>query len=83
MKILKKQIINTQIAEHRRQQIEEGLSLAKKIDALRNELLELQKKRTDFIEGTKSELQQQLKSLYQEKEKLEEEIKCLNLQKQT
>lgn len=50
MKLLKKQAINAQISENRRQQIEEGVKLAKKVDLLRNEVNELQKKRSDLFE---------------------------------
>jgi len=75
MKLLKKQVINAQIADQRKNQIEEGLNLAKKIDALRNDLLNLQKQRLDFIENSTREMKQVLIPLYEKKEKLEQEIK--------
>lgn len=49
MKIPSKRIVNAQISEQRRVQIEEGVILAKKIDILRSSLLDLQKQREEYL----------------------------------
>lgn len=77
MKILKKQQINTQIAEARKQEIEQGLTLAKKVDTLRTELSNLQKQRLEYVEGMKAEMERQLQPLYDKKTYLQREIEVL------
>lgn len=53
MKIPTKKQVNSDIAENRRRQIEDGVLLAKKVDALREELLGLQRQRINLVEEIK------------------------------
>ena len=50
MRLLKKPQIAAQVAEQRKMQIDEGLAIAKRVDALRVEVLTLQNKRNSLIQ---------------------------------
>ncbi len=63
MKLLPKSVINTELANQKKKQIDEGLLIARKIDALRITLLSLEKQQKDFISGMKDEVNKELKSL--------------------
>lgn len=57
MKIPDRKTINTQLAESKRSQIDEGVRIAKKIDVLRDSLLDLERSRNDFIQNTAMEIE--------------------------
>lgn len=59
MKILKKNETTTEVAKHRKEQIDEGIILAKKIDNLRDTLSKLEKQHSDFIGGMKEQLERE------------------------
>lgn len=67
MKIPDKKIVNIQINEAKRRQIDEGVIIAKKIDILRAELSSLENRRREFIEGNKKVLEKELSELSEKK----------------
>jgi DNA repair exonuclease SbcCD ATPase subunit len=77
MKLLKKQQINERVQTERKNTIDAGVFLAKKIDALREEILTLQKTRDDFIAGSQQVINDSLSSLQQKQDSLQKEIKEL------
>lgn len=81
MKILPRKIANEVIQDKKRQQIDEGLLIAKKVDALRGSLLELENQRAYFIEQTSSAINIATSQVYQDKQELENEIKDLEKQR--
>lgn len=74
MKIPSKNIVNSQIAEQRRQHVLEGVQIAKKIDVLRESQLFLENKQHEFIENSKKELEKELSGLYSERDRIKKEI---------
>ena len=74
MRILSKTQISTDSAFIRKQQIDEGVAVAKKVDAMRQELANFQKQRTDFVEGSKQAIEEQLAPYLQKLEYLKREI---------
>ena len=77
MKLLPKSKINEQFNEEKRQNIIAGVFLAKKIDALREEVLTLQKTRDEFIAGSQQVINDSLSGLQQKQDSLSKEIKEL------
>lgn len=75
MKLLEKKQINENIQIQRKNQIDSGIFLAKKIDALREELSSLEKQRTDFISGSRKVIEDELSNLQSIKKHIENEIK--------
>lgn len=55
MKLLDRQKLNEQVTQQKRNQIDAGLFLAKKVDALREEVQDEQKKHDDAMEAIKKE----------------------------
>lgn len=66
MKLLKKSVIANELAEQRKTQIDEGLSIARKVDTLRNTLASLQKQQADFLNGMQAELEKRTRHLLDE-----------------
>ncbi len=58
MKLLKRATLNTQIQNQRREQINEGVSVAKRVDELRLKLGSLQQQESEFLGGMKSRLEE-------------------------
>ena len=56
MKILPRKIANEVIQDKKRQQIDEGLLIAKKVDALRGSMLELENQTAYFMEQNVNEI---------------------------
>ena len=81
MKLLPKSKINERVNEEKRQNILAGVFLAKKVDALREELLTLQKTRDEFIAGSQQVINDSLSSLQQKQESLSKEIKELEVKR--
>ena len=66
MKLLPKSVVNTEIASQKKKQIDEGLLIAKKVDALRETLASLEKQHKDFLNGMQDELKAQIDPLIKE-----------------
>lgn len=81
MKLFDKKTISNTLASQRKTQIEEGLSLAKKIDALRETLASLEAQQSAFIAGMKSELDRETKELSHERSILKQEVATLKEQR--
>lgn len=63
MKLLDKKTVNTVMAGERKSQIDEGVTLAKKIDALRQTLSSLQQQHQEFVNGMSEGLRKQTETL--------------------
>lgn len=63
MKLLKKQTVQLEVQRERKNQIDEGISLAQKIDALRITKSELESQHQKFIDGMQKELKDQIDPL--------------------
>jgi DNA repair exonuclease SbcCD ATPase subunit len=81
MKLLKKQQINEQVNLERKNAIDAGVFLAKKVDALREEVLTLQKTRDEFIAGSQQVINDSLSGLQQKQDSLSKEIKELEVKR--
>lgn len=66
MKLLPKSQVLANVNEQKRLQIEEGVILAKKVDALRQTLLDLEDQQRKFIEGQRAVLERELGQLNRE-----------------
>lgn len=77
MKLQSKKQLNNQFQETRRQEIEEGVKLAKKIDVLRETLASLEKQHETFLAGMGRELDEKTKEQRLEIARLQSEIKQL------
>jgi hypothetical protein len=77
MRLLKKTQINERVNQERKNVIDSGVFLAKKVDALREEVLTLQKTRDEFIAGSQQVINDSLNSLQQKQDSLSKEIKEL------
>jgi hypothetical protein len=77
MKLLTKQQVNVEVQAQRKIQIDEGLTLARKVDALREKLANLETQQKKFFESMDSELHQRTDYLFEEIASREEEIKKL------
>lgn len=56
MKLQPKQQVNIQVAAERKQQIDEGITIARKIDGMRETLANLEKQHADFVGGMEDDL---------------------------
>ncbi len=74
MKLLEKSTLNSIKQAEQKTAIDAGVNLARKIDILRAQLLELEKRRNDFINGSRNELENALKELKNTKSNLDSEI---------
>ena len=81
MKLLQKKQINERVNTERKNSIDAGVFLAKKIDALREEVLTLQKTRDEFIAGSQQVINDSLSSLQQKQDSLSKEIKELEVKR--
>ena len=82
MKLLPKQKVQSLIENERANQINEGIMLAKKIDALREKLADLQQQHSLFVMGMEDNLKAKTENLFQEIERRETEIKLLEIKRQ-
>lgn len=78
MKLLEKKQINATVQAERKSVIDSGISLAKKVDTLRTEMLSLEKQRSDFIANSKSVITASIEGL-----KTEEGILKSSVQQET
>lgn len=74
MQLLPVKKLNERIQEQKSSDIKAGLFLSRKVDALREEVLELEKKRDDFIAGQTKVINDSLEHLFSKKNHLESEI---------
>lgn len=66
MKLLSKKTVQVDLAQQRKQQIDEGIALARKVDALRQTISELEAQHTAYINGIQKELANKSKFLFDE-----------------
>lgn len=81
MKLLSKSTVASDQARQRKAQIDEGLKLASKIDALRKTLAELEKQHSTYIAGMKYELENQTEGLIEGIKQKKKEIAELELER--
>lgn len=67
MRLLEKSKINESQAIERKMVIDGGITLAKKVDTLRADLLSLEKQRADFIAGSQGAIESTLRNLKSER----------------
>ncbi len=75
MKLLDKKKILSESNAQKKEQIDEGVRIAKKVDILREELPRLEKQRADFLAGSQMELDKAIGSRIEKKATLDREIK--------
>lgn len=74
MRLLDKKSVNSQLANQKAQQIKEGLTLAKKVDALRETKLEEEKQLEEFRKGSIARVQIEIDSKSLERDRLEKSL---------
>jgi SMC interacting uncharacterized protein involved in chromosome segregation len=77
MKLRPKSQIDAQVASQRKAQIDEGVRIAQKVDALRETLSMLEAQHEQYIAGMKGELDRQTSDRVQRIAELESEIREL------
>lgn len=82
MRLLQKSVVSKDISDQRKQQIDEGIAIAQKIDKLRETLLSLQKQHDDFIAGIRADLEEKTKFLFEEITTRKLELENLERQRQ-
>ncbi len=83
MKLQPKKQVNDSFNAQRRNQIDEGVRIAKKIDVLRETLVTLEEQHKNFIARSKEELILATKKLTEEKSTIEREIQRLEAKRAT
>lgn len=71
----------SEAVRQRKEQIDEGLELAKKIDALRITYLDLQKQYSEYVSQMKSVLEKEVGKITRERDALKAEVSQLNKDK--
>lgn len=66
MKLLSRKTVSNEVAEQRRQAIEEGILIARRVDTLRQTLSSLEKQQTDFLNGMEGNLKKKTETLLNE-----------------
>lgn len=74
MQLIKKSVVQNELAQQKKQQIDEGVKIAGKVDLLRRTLADLEDQQTKFIEKSRLELEKQTKDLHAQVEYLKKEI---------
>ena len=82
MKLLKKSVLNNEMATQRKQQIDEGISLAQKIDTLRQTLGRLESQHSAFLSKVKTDLENTTSDLQREIDSKRAEIDELEKQRE-
>lgn len=77
-KLLEKRVVTAEVATQRKEQIDSGLMLAKKVDALRETLQEEEHRLSVFRSETVKAVQLEMDSYIRQKENAKEEIERLN-----
>lgn len=81
MKLLKKSIIDAEVNAKKKAQIDEGIQLAQKVDALRVDLNNIERQHREFIAGMEAQLKEKLDPLLEEIAERTHEIEELKVQK--
>lgn len=81
MKLLDRKTVNTLVTSQRKSQIDEGVALAKRIDALRVTLASLEAQQASFTEGMQNELRKKTQPLHEELGNLTREVLDLKEQR--
>lgn len=79
MYLLKKSAIASELAQQKKQEIDQGLELARKVDALRIKLLDLERQEKEFIDGMRSRLKQSTGTLEAELAELNHQVEQAKL----
>lgn len=82
MKLLPKKQVQSLVEDQRRIQIDEGVTLARKIDALREKLADLQRQHDLFVMGMEDNLKAKTQGLFELIQEKEAEIKLLEVKRQ-
>ena len=82
MKLLQTKEINEKVNAEKKSLIDSGVFIARKVDALREEMLTLQKERHDFIENNQQVINDSLSKLYKEEDALKREIQDLQAKRE-
>lgn len=82
MKLLPKKQVQSLVEDQRRVQIDEGVTLARKVDALREKLADLQQQHSLFVMGMEDNLKERTKKLFEIIQEKETEIKLLEVKRQ-
>lgn len=83
MKLLRKSVLDAQVAKERKAQIDEGVMIANKVDILRRDLANLQAQHQQFIGGMKFELKKETEELITKVAVLKSELKVLEDRRRT
>lgn len=81
MHLLPVKELNSRLQDQKKSEIDAGIFLARKVDALREEVQELQKERDLFIGGSQKALRDAIRPLEERKDVLGKEIRDLELQR--
>ena len=81
MQLLKKSIVSGEIALQKKQQIDEGIKIAGKVDSLRATLADLEHQHQQFAEQSRYQLESELKPLFDEIASTKREIERLREEK--
>lgn len=81
MQLLKKSAVQGELAQQRKQLIDEGVKIASKVDLLRQTLADLEVQQAQFVEKSRMELEAQTKTLFNEVVYRKQEIESLEEQK--
>jgi chromosome segregation ATPase len=81
MKLLKKSTIQRDLADQKKQQIDEGIQIARKVDDLRLKLADLEAKHAQFVAGMQTEMEKKTGHLAKEIKEREQEITFLDAQR--
>lgn len=75
MNLLKKPLANLEAERQKREQIDQGVAIAQKIDVLRKTLADLETQHSTFIAGLRVDLEQKTKEQFEKLANLQFEIK--------
>lgn len=77
MQLLKRSTVQTEVASQRQKQIDEGIRIAQKVDALRQTLGELEQQQARFLAGMEKELEERTQPLVRKIASLQKDIEDL------
>lgn len=77
MQLLKRSTVQTEVSNQRQKQIDEGLRIAQKVDALRQTLGELEQQQAKFLAGMEKELEERTQPLVKKIASLQKDIEDL------
>lgn len=77
MQLLKRSTVQTEVSNQRQKQIDEGVRIAQKVDALRQTLGELEQQQARFLAGMEKELEERTQPLARKIASLQKDIEDL------